>query len=108
MKTKSKTVKYSKKLEGNIEQLPKLYMVGRWARYGVWELPYSGRTNAAGVPLVWQRDDCNGCCDIYRLTEITMVTTGEVLCWTPYKEVAELIAECLNSAISAGESPYYK
>ena len=36
-----------------LDSLPRIYAVGCWARYGVREYYYSGRSTKDGIPLVW-------------------------------------------------------
>lgn len=85
-----------------LKSLPKIYMVAKWAGYGVREYYFSGKCTEASVPVVWLRDDCNGACDCYFLRKLTDTTTGRIYAWTTSKSRAEDIARALNEV--AGES----
>lgn len=88
-----------------LEQMPKIYIVGCWAKYGVREFYFAGKykkdTNNPDckkyVPLVYMYDDCNGICDKYFLRPITGTTTGSIIMWTFDKGVAEHIADAMNA-----------
>lgn len=79
-----------------LESLPKLYIVGCWAKYGVREYSYTTKNDSNGDPLVYDYYDGNGACDEYHLMNICKVTTGRVFCWTLHRECANFIAEALN------------
>ena len=97
LKRNKKTLKY-------LEKLPKIYVVACWAKYGVvYNLRFSGRyvkgKQNEDIPLVWQYDDKNGTVDNYYLRPITLVTTGLIKLWTPYKDIAEDVAYLYNHYI---------
>lgn len=87
-----------------LEKLPKMYLVGCWARYGVMPFPFSGKFikdksiggNNERVPLVWDYYDGNGTCDFWRLIPITETTAGTIICWTERRAIAKKIANALN------------
>ena len=84
-----------------LSKLPRLYMVGYWARYGVWDLYWSGKWeknphNGHMEPLVWHYNDRNGTADNWYLVPIRFVTTGQIIMWTEDKAYAETIASALN------------
>ena len=85
-----------------LESFPKIYMIARWAGYGVLAFPFAGKYATDGVPLVWYYDDQNGTCDRYFLRKLTDTTTGWIYAWTTSKSRAEEIAAALNE--KAGES----
>ena len=85
-----------------LESLSKIYMVARWAGYGIREFPFAGKCTEDGIPFVWDYDDCNGTCDCYCLRKLTDTTTGWIYAWTTSKSRAEEIAAALNE--KAGES----
>lgn len=93
LKNTPKTRKY-------LESLPKMSIVACWAKYGVRTFPFSGKyeksPTGVDIPLVWQYDDKNGTCDHYYLRNILLTTTGLIKCWTPYKDVAQDIADTYN------------
>lgn len=83
-----------------LKSLQRIYLVACWARYGVVEFPYSGKTvydkEHGEVPLVWEYDDCNGTSDEYYLRKITDTTTASIWNWFYTKIVAEKEARILN------------
>lgn len=82
-----------------IKQLPKIYIIGRWARYGVREYYFTGKyttIDGVSIPLVYNYDDCNGTDSLWRLLPITYVTSGCVLLWTQHEEVACSVARLCN------------
>ena len=89
------------KVTKKIESLPRLYVVCFWMSYGILTLPFSGKYKKGpsneDIPLVWDHTDLNGAADLYVLTPIDEVTTGGIICWTPYKERADQIADSLNN-----------
>jgi len=93
-----------KKLQNNdktrkyLDKLPKIYIVGFWAKYGVREYPLAGwkKIDNDMIPLMYDYYDCNGMCDEYHLYNIRLVTTGQILFWTTNKLIAEKVAEGLN------------
>ena len=89
-----------------LDSLPKIYLVGFWAHYGVWDFPFSGKYKKVfsehfgyevDIPLVYQYYDGNGTCDKYILRPITDTTTGEIILWTQNgyraKQFANLLEE---------------
>lgn len=87
----------SKKTRTYIDSLPKLYVVGYWAKYGVREYPNSGETNGKGIPLVWDYYDGNGTCSEYHLVSVHDTTSGIVWCWSEDKDACEWISDALNA-----------
>lgn len=82
-----------------LESLPKIYMIARWAGYGIRGFPFAGKCDDNGVPFVYCYDDCNGTCDRYFLRKLTDTTTGWIYAWTTSKSRAEEIAAELNEKI---------
>lgn len=80
-----------------LSPLPRIYVVGCWARYGVREYYYSGRNTRDGIPLVWDYNDHNGIYPEWLLTPLQYTTTGLILAWTTSKTSAKKIAEALNA-----------
>lgn len=100
-------LKNTPKTKAFLDSLPKIYMVGCWAKYGVWEFPFTGKYRRdeycdISVPLVYQYDDHNGTCDNYYLRDITSTTSGAVIMWTEIKEVADRVAELFNKELQNG------
>jgi predicted nucleic-acid-binding Zn-ribbon protein len=84
-----------------LDKLPKMYMVGCWVGYGVWDFPWSGKWEKNPYtghmePLVWYYNDHNGTADNWYLGPIRHTTTGVVVMWTEDRVVAESIAGALN------------
>lgn len=80
----------------HLKSLPKIYMIARWARYGIIGFPFAGKYTTDGIPFVWDYDDCNGTRDCFFLRKLTNTTTGWIYAWTTSKSRAEEIAEALN------------
>lgn len=110
MKKLKRVLPNNDKTRQYIDNLPKIYLVGCWAHYGVMERPftgeyiktphylrgYKGEEKWASVPLVYDYEDGNGTCDEWRLRPLTNVTTGTIYVWTESKGIAEKIAEALE------------
>lgn len=95
-----KVLKNTPKTKAYLESLPRIYMVGCWAKYGVWYFPFTGKyetnENGVSIPLVYNYDDHNGTCDNYWLRRLDLVTSGAVIMWTQNKAVADKVAELFN------------
>lgn len=94
-----KVLKNTPKTKEYLDGLPKIYIVGRWVRYGVKEYPFTGvheQANGISLPLVYDYYDGNGACDEWRLRTIYDVTTGDVILWTQNEHVARRVAELFN------------
>ena len=94
-----KVLKNNKKTRAYLDSLPKIYLVGCWAKYGVREYPFTEKyfsENGFSIPLVYYYYDCNGTCDNYLLRRLDCVTSGAVIMWTQNKKVADKVAELLN------------
>ena len=97
-----KVLKNNSKTRAYLDNLPRIYLVGCWAKYGVREYPFTGKyeqdkhNNNISVPLVYDYDDHNGTCDNYYLRKLSCVTTGRIIMWTQSKSVAEKVAELFN------------
>ena len=101
-----KVLKNTKKTRKYLETLPKIYLVGCWARYGVREYYYTNKNDKNGVPLVYDYYDGNGTCDLWELIPITETTCGAKLAYSQTKETAQGIADALNSVERS--NTYYK
>lgn len=95
-----KVLKNNSKTKAYLASLPKIYLVGCWAKYGVREFPFTGRyeqnENGISIPLVYDYVDCNGTCDNYYLRRIDRTTTGQIVLWTQSKSMASKVAELFN------------
>lgn len=85
-----------------LESLSKIYMIARWAGWGVREFPFAGKCTADGIPLIWMYDDQNGTRDCYLLHKLTDTTTGWIYAWTTSKSRAEEIAAAMNEKAGEG------
>lgn len=97
-----KVLKNTAKTRKYLNSLPKIYIVGCWAKYGVREYPFTEKyfsENGFSVPLVYDYDDCNGTCDNYWLRRIDQTTSGWIVMWTQDKKLADEIAELLNKGM---------
>ena len=95
-----KVLKNTPKTKAYLNSLPKIYMVGQWAHYGVREYPFTGKyainSDGISIPLVYHYDDFNGTCDNYWLRRLDQTTSGGVVMWTQNKKLADKIAELMN------------
>lgn len=94
-----KVLKNTPKTKAYLDSLPKIYLVGCWAKYGVREYPFTEKyfsENGFSIPLVYDYYDCNGTCDNYLLRRLDRVTSGRVIMWTQNKAIADKVAELLN------------
>ena len=97
-----KVLKNTKKTMAYLESLPRIYIVGCWAKYGVREYPFTGKyfsKDGFSVPLVYDYDDHNGTCDNWYLRRLDLVTSGQILLWTQSKSVASKVAELFNKEL---------
>ena len=67
-----------------LDSLPKIYGIFLWAKWGMLELPWTGKYNKEGEPLVYIYYDANGMCDEYHLAPIQHVSSGAFHGW--YKD----------------------
>ena len=98
-----KVLKNTPKTKTYLDGLPKIYLVGCWAKYGVREYPFTGKyTQISGisVPLVYDYDDHNGTCDNYYLRSLYSATSGQIIMWTQSKSIASKIAELFNKELN--------
>lgn len=93
---KRKTIKASSRLARKLKDLPKIYLIGCWAHFGVRAYPFSGKCTPEGIPLVWDYRDFNGATSVYMLVELCHVTSGAVVAWTTNERAAEAIANRLE------------
>lgn len=89
-----------------LDSLPKLYGIYLWAKYGILELPWSGKYNKAGIPLVYIYHDFNGERDEYRLDTIRNASSGSFWGWYETEELAKAVQDNLNDALLNGELGY--
>lgn len=86
-----------------LDKMPKIYVIGCWAGFGVRSYYFSGKFAEDEItPLVWDHEDCNGTCDEYRLRNIYNTTTGRIYGWSSNEAAAQYIADQMNIAKGEG------
>ena len=103
-----KILKNTPKTKAYLDSLPKVYGIFLWAKWGILELPWSGKYTKGdiSVPLVYNYYDANGTCDEYHLVPITSCSSGGFWNWFEDSEAAKEAQEKLNEALSRGEIGY--
>ena len=94
-----RVLKDTPKVRDKIKNLPKVYLVGRWARYGVMAFPFGGKfveKYGAYIPLVWNYNDHNGTDSLWYLRPIYDTTTGQCLTYSFDENTANKIADAFN------------
>ena len=90
-----KILKWSVKNHDYVHSLPKIYIIGCWARWGIMELPFV-KLDKENIPLVYNYNDHNGTVSQYELIPITQSTSGKIFDWSFYKNQAQKVADMLN------------
>ena len=101
-----KILKSTPKTKTYLDNLPKLYGIFMWAKWGILELPWTGKYNKDGIPLVYIYHDFNGEYDEYILNTINMASSGSFWGWYEDKEAAKEEQIKLNEALKRGEIGY--
>ena len=103
-----KILKNTAKTKVYLDSLSKVYGIFLWAKWGILELPWSGKYTKGdiAVPLVYHYYDANGMCDEYHLVPITSCSSGAFWDWYETEEGAKYAQEKLNEALSKGEIGY--
>lgn len=91
-----KILQNNKKTAKYLSKLPKYYALTIWADYAIVEVPFSGKCNKKGEPLVWIYHDMNGFYDEYYLGLISDITSAPVFCWSDNKATIEHIRKNLK------------
>lgn len=91
-----KILKSTAKTKTYLDSLPKIYGVFLWAKWGILELPWSGKLGKDGMPLCYIYYDGNGTCDEYHLAPINYASSGAFHGWYEDKESAWKIRDGLN------------
>ena len=103
-----KILKNTPKTKRYLDSLPKIYGIFLWAKWGILELPWSGKYTKGdvAVPLVYNYCDGNGTCDEYHLIPITHCSSGAFWDWYELKNNAKEVQTLLNEALNRGEIGY--
>jgi hypothetical protein len=103
-----KILKNTAKTKAYLDSLPKVYGIFLWAKWGILELPWSGKytKGKTPVPLVYNYYDNNGTYDEYHLVPITYCSGGAFWDWCETKEDAKYVQEKLNEALKRGAYGY--
>lgn len=103
-----KILKNTPKTKKYLDSLPRVYGLFLWAKWGILELPWSGKytKGAIAVPLVYHYYDANGMCDEYHLVPITHCSSGHFWSWYENKDTAKEDQAKLNEALKRGEIGY--
>ena len=98
-----KVLKNNAKTKEYLNSLPKIYITGCWARWGIMEFPFTGKfykevynDKITYIPLVYVYNDHNGTADQWELKRIDFTTTGIIADWTFNKRIAKSLAEYYN------------
>lgn len=101
-----KVLKSTPKTKTYLDSLPKLYGIFMWAKWGILELPWTGKYNKDGIPLVYIYHDFNGEYDEYVLDTINMASSGGFWSWYEDEDAAKEEQQKLNEALKSGEIGY--
>ncbi len=103
-----KILKNTPKTKKYLDRLPKVYGIFLWAKWGMLELPWSGKYTRGSikVPLVYNYYDANGTCDEWHLVPITSCSSGGFWDWYDDKKIAKEAQGLLNEALERGEIGY--
>ena len=88
--------KNTPKTKEYLDSLSKIYGIFLWAKWGMLELPWTGKVDKNGDPLVYIYYDANGTCDEYHLVPIHYASSGGFWNWYGDKHQAELARDMLN------------
>lgn len=92
-----KRLKLNPKTKEYLKSLPKIYLVVRYAKWGVQEYCFSGKFTKDEVPLVYNYVDFNGEKEpMYLLQRIDQVTAGDICTWYDDYDQAWDVAGMLN------------
>ena len=92
LKTTSRTKKY-------LDSLPKIYGIFLWAKWGMLELPWTGKVDTNGDPLVYIYYDANGTHDEWHLVPIHCASSGAFHGWYEDKNTADDVRLELNDKL---------
>ena len=83
-----------------LDSLPKIYGIFLWAKWGMLELPWTGKYDKkTGEPLVYIYYDANGMCDEYHLAPISRASSGALHSWYKDPNTAHDIQLELNDTL---------
>lgn len=91
----------TKKNREKVEKSQSVYIVARWAKWGVQEYGWTGKWSYyMGTqrmnPVVYYYNDHNGEYEEYQEIDVFYTTTGQIFMWTFDKWVANTVAQMLN------------
>ena len=87
-----------------LDNLPKIYGIFLWAKWGMLELPWTGKYDKkTGKPLVYIYYDGNGICDEYHLAPIHHASSGSLWNWYYTKDEAKEIQNKLNERLKQND-----
>ena len=97
-----KILKNTPKTKEYLDNLVKIYGIFLWAKWGMLELPWTGKYNKEGEPLVYIYYDANGMCDEYHLVPIRSASSGGFHGWYTDYNTAQDVQEELNHLLMGG------
>lgn len=104
-----KVRKNTPKTKKYLDSLPKIYGVFLWAKWGILELPWTGKYDKkTGRPLVYIYHDFNGIYDEYYLNTIDKASSGGFYYWYEDRDAAKAVQTKLNEVLSRGDYTYDK
>lgn len=92
-----KILKNTPKTKEYLDSLPKVYGIFLWAKWGMLELPWTGKYDKDCFPLVYIYYDANGTCDEWHLVPIHWASSGAFHGWYSDKNTADAIKLELNN-----------
>lgn len=94
-----KVLKSTPRTKKYLDSLPKIYGIFLWAKWAMLELPWTGKYDKEGEPLVYIYYDANGACDEYHLVPIHYASSGAFHGWYEDKNTAHDIQLELNDKL---------
>ena len=95
-----KNLKVTLKTKKKLDSMKKLYGVFLWAKWGILELPWTGKFDKkTGLPLVYIYYDFNGEREGYRLDTIRSASSGTFYGWYEDHNTADDIRLELNDKL---------
>lgn len=84
-----------------VNELPRLYVLVKYAWYAVDDVPYvyTAIIDGKPTPMVYQWTDHNGAFAEWQLIPVTAVTSGGVYCWSIHRSVIATLAQHENELL---------